>query len=86
MLQALNFIKLKGVFCLRSKFEMIKAKALVKGSPEEIGREIVYAYLENRQDQFDFMTVYSKEISRDEEKHLMTTEEILDLPPDWLSR
>jgi len=32
------------------------------------------------------MTISTREITRDEEKHIITTEEILDLPPDWLSR
>ena len=32
------------------------------------------------------MTVNSRELTRDEEKHIITTEETLDLPSDYIVR
>lgn len=65
---------------------MLKSRALIQGDAEFIGNEILRCYKDNHQDSFDFMTVGVREINRDEEKHVLTTNETLDLPSDYIVR
>ena len=41
---------------------------------------------DSNHDVFDFMCVHTREIARDEDKNLITSEETLDLPAEWIVR
>ncbi len=59
---------------------------MISGSPEKLGHDILSAYTENFSDHFDYFTANSIEISRDEDKHIVTTEETLDLPSSFTEK
>ena len=65
---------------------MLKARAQVPGDSLSVGEGILKSYKDSHYDSFDFMTVNVREINRDEGKHILTTEETLDLPTDYLAR
>ncbi|CDW82058.1 oxysterol binding family protein [Stylonychia lemnae] len=86
LIQILNFKSSNGILTLQRKYGMLKARTLVQGDSEQIGNEILKCYKDNHQDSFDFMTITVKELNRDEDKHVLNTEETLDLPSDYVVR
>lgn len=43
-IQFLNFKKLRTIFSIKPKYSLLKARALVKGDPIDLGREILKNY------------------------------------------
>lgn len=65
---------------------MLKSRILAPGDSNSIGECILNCYKDSHYDSFDFMTVASREINRDEDKKILTTEETFDLPANYISR
>jgi hypothetical protein len=77
----MNFKNLRKIFSLRSKFTLLKGRAIIKGQAQDIGRE----FLKNTM-KFDFFTVQSREFLKNDEGHIVITDDILDLPCSYLLR
>ncbi len=80
-LQLVSYWKLKTVASLSSKYSLLRAKTLLKGDSIEIGRDFLKSYLH-----FDCMTADQRELSRNEEAHTVITEDLIDLPVDFIAR
>lgn len=65
---------------------MLKARAIIRGDPEQLGKQLLECYKNNNQESFDFMSMSVREINRDDDKHTVTTEELMDLPSDYIIR
>lgn len=86
ILQLLNFKNSQSLVSLHSRYSMLRSRIVAKGDSSSVGECILNCYKDSHHDSFDFMTTAVREINRDEEKHILTTEETLDLPADYLTR
>ena len=80
--------KIKSIIQIKERFGVLKARTIVKGDSEVLGMEIFNQYTaeSHTEESFDFMVQGIREISRDDDKHTLVTEQTLDLPRDFLVR
>ena len=81
IIQYLNFTKSSSIFKIRSKFSTLMACKLVKGDPQDMGRDLLKSYQE-----IDYMTVDSKEFMKDQEGHTVISDDTIDLPIEFFIR